>query len=45
VTVTDPSEKWKQYTTDAFGQLIQVVEQSPKPGADPDHVTTYRYDV
>ena len=43
VTVTDPAGKWKQHTMDAFGQLVQVVE--PSPDANPNHVTTYAYDV
>ena len=43
VKVTDPAGKWKLYTMDAFGQLVQVVE--PSPDANPNHVTTYLYDV
>jgi RHS repeat-associated protein len=43
VTVTDPAGKWKQYTTDAFGELTQVVEQGP--GTDANHLTTYSYDL
>lgn len=31
VTVTDSSGKWKQYSADAFGQLVHVTEQSPNP--------------
>jgi YD repeat-containing protein len=41
VTVTDPAGKWKQYTTDVFGQLVQVTEASPNPRTEPNHVTTY----
>ena len=44
VTVTDPAGKWKQYTMDAFGELTQVVEPSPNPATEPNHVTTYLYD-
>jgi YD repeat-containing protein len=45
VTATDPAGKWKQYTMDAFGQLTQVVEESPNGKAEPNHVTTYTYDL
>jgi YD repeat-containing protein len=45
VTVMDPSGKWKLYTTDAFGELVQVTEQSPNPSTEPSHVTSYTYDV
>ena len=45
VTVTDPAGKWKQYTTDAFGELTQVLEPSPNPATEPNHVTTYTYDL
>lgn len=45
VTITDPAGKWKQYTTDAYGQLIQVLEPSPNPSSEPNHVTTYTFDV
>lgn len=45
VTVADPTGKWKQYTTDAFGELVQVTEQSPNPSTEPNHVTTYTYDL
>ena len=41
VQVTDPAGKIKQFTTDAFGNLVQVVE-------DPsvlDYTTSYTYDV
>ncbi|HEX4230477.1 MAG TPA: hypothetical protein VHZ07_17510 [Bryobacteraceae bacterium] len=30
---------------DAFGELTQVVEPSPNPATEPNHVTTYTYDV
>src|SRR5205085_1159844 len=29
VTVTDATGKWKKYTTDALGQLVQVNEPNP----------------
>lgn len=45
VTITDPSGKWKQFTRDAFGDIVQVQEPSPHPGSEPTHVTTYAYDV
>ncbi len=45
VTVTDATGKWKQYASDAFGQLVQVTEQSPNIGTEPNHVTTYSYDL
>lgn len=34
-TVTDPVGKWKQYASDAFGNLVTVIEPDPKynPGA------------
>jgi RHS repeat-associated protein len=41
--VTDPAGKWKKYTTDVLGQLLQVNEPNPAGGAD--YVTTYSYDV
>ncbi len=44
-TITDPTGKWKQYVTDAFGQLVQVTEQSPNTGTEPNHVTSYSYDL
>jgi RHS repeat-associated protein len=43
--VTDAAGKWKQYVTDAFGQLTQVIEQSPNPATEPNHVTNYSYDI
>jgi RHS repeat-associated protein len=42
VKVTDPAGKWKKFTLDAFGQLVQVNEPNPAGGAD--YVTTYTYD-
>jgi YD repeat-containing protein len=42
-TVTDPAGKWKQYTTDAMGNLIQVIEPNPNGGAN--FVTSYTYDA
>jgi RHS repeat-associated protein len=44
-TVTDPTGKWKTFTTDAFGQLVQVQEPTPNSGTEPNHVTLYTYDV
>jgi RHS repeat-associated protein len=41
VTVTDPAGRWKKFTSDAFGNLIQVNEPNPAGGAD--YVTTYTY--
>ncbi len=32
VTVTDPAGKWKKYTLDAMGNLVQVTEQDPSLG-------------
>ncbi len=43
VTVTDATGKWKKYTMDALGQLVQVNEPNPAGGAD--YVTTYAYDT
>ena len=43
VTVTDPAGKWKKFTTDAYGNLIQVNEPNPAGGSD--YVTTYTYDL
>jgi YD repeat-containing protein len=46
-TITDPAGnsagKWKKYTYDVFGNLIQVNEPNPAGGAD--YVTTYTYDM
>ena len=43
-TVTDPAGNWKQYTTDAQGNLTSVVEPDPanKPGGT--LTTSYTYD-
>jgi uncharacterized protein RhaS with RHS repeats len=43
VTVTDPAGKWKKYTHNALGELVQVNEPNPAGGAD--YVTTYKYNV
>jgi YD repeat-containing protein len=47
VKVWDEARKWKKYTMDVFGNLVQVEE--PKPAADTGHTgnyfTTYKYDV
>ena len=32
VTVTDPAGKWKKYTSDALGHLVQVNEPNPAGG-------------
>ncbi len=45
VTITDPAGKWKKITRDAFGQIAQVQEPSPNPATEPNHNTTYAYDV
>ena len=42
-TVTDPGGKWKTYTTDALGNLVQVTEPNPQGGAD--HQTYYTYNL
>jgi RHS repeat-associated protein len=41
-TVTDPAGKWKKYTMDAMGNLIQVTEPAPEGGT---HETYYAYNV
>ncbi len=47
VTVTDEAGKWKKYTMDAMGNVVQVEE--PKPASDTVHqgnyFTYYAYDV
>jgi RHS repeat-associated protein len=42
VTVTDAANKWKKYTTDVLGQVVQMNEPNPAGGSD--YVTTYTYD-
>lgn len=42
-TVTDPAGRWKKFTSNAFGNLIQVNEPNPAGGAD--YVTTYTYNA
>ncbi len=42
-TVTDPAGKWKKFTTDALGNLIQVTEPNPQGGAN--HETYYAYNL
>ena len=41
--MTDPAGKWKEFTTDAMGNLKQVTE--PDPGRRSNLVTTYTYDA
>ena len=41
VTVTEPGGRWKQFASDAFGNLTKVVE--PRPGGGPTYQTTYQY--
>lgn len=43
VTVTDPAGKWKKYTSDAFGNLVQVTEPNPAGGAN--YETYYSYNL
>ncbi len=43
VTVTDATGKWKKFTMDALGELVQVNEPNPAGGSD--YVTTYAYDT
>lgn len=45
VTVTDPAGKWKKYTMNALGQLVQVNEPNPAGTGYADYVTTYAYDT
>ncbi len=45
VMITDPIGKWKKITRDVYGQIIQVVEPSPHPASEPNHVTLYTYDT
>jgi YD repeat-containing protein len=40
-TVTDPAEKWKTYTNDAFSNLTVVTE--PRPGGGTNYVSNYTY--
>ena len=42
-TVTDPAGKWKKFTTDAMGNLVQVTEPNPAGGANFE--TYYTYDA
>jgi YD repeat-containing protein len=41
-TVTDAAGKWKKYTVDAMGNLIQVTEPAPEGGT---HETYYAYNL
>ena len=43
VTVTDPAGKWKTFTTDSYGNLVQVTEPNPYGGSN--YITSYNYDV
>jgi YD repeat-containing protein len=42
VTVTDAAGKWKKYTTDALGNLVQVTEPDPSLG---NVQTNYTYNL
>jgi len=42
VTVTNPAGKWKKYTTDALGNLVQVTEPDPALG---NVQTNYTYNA
>jgi len=41
-TITDAAGKWKTYTSDAMGNLIQVTEPAPGSGT---YQTTYTYNL
>jgi RHS Repeat. len=41
--VTDPAGKWKKFTVDVMGHLLQVTE--PNPGGGADFETYYTYDA
>jgi YD repeat-containing protein len=41
VKTTDPAGKWKKFTMNVLGELVQVNEPNPAGGAD--YVTTYGY--
>jgi YD repeat-containing protein len=43
VTVTDPGGRWKKYTSDVFGNVIQVNEPNPAGGLD--YITYYAYNM
>jgi YD repeat-containing protein len=43
IKLTDAAGKWKKFTMDALGNLLQVNE--PNPGGGNDYVSTYAYDV
>ncbi len=43
VKTTDAAGKWKKFTQDAVGNLVQVNEPNPAGGSD--YVTTYTYDA
>jgi RHS repeat-associated protein len=43
VKVTDAAGKWKLFTQDAMGNLVQVNEPNPSPGGGADYITTYTY--
>jgi YD repeat-containing protein len=34
VKITDPANKWKKFTYDAFGNLVQVTEPNPAGGSN-----------
>ena len=43
-TVTDPAGNWKQFTKDALGNLVTVIEPDPanQPGGCPDGDILYK---
>ncbi len=45
VTIGDALNNWKQYMWDTFGELTRVVEKTPNPGPEANHVTYYTYDL
>ncbi len=44
-TVTDEAGKWKKYSMDAMGNLLQVTEPDPANPTTATYVTNYGYDV
>jgi len=43
VTVSSPSNKWKKYESDAFGNVTKTIEPNPEGGAN--YETTFAYNV